>query len=345
MATATEPRFRQVATRLRNEILSFRLRPGDKLPGERELARRYGISHLTMNKALGGLVATGLLRREHGRGTFVAERPSLPGGLPTAGEPVLVVMDLSAARHPPFLQALPRFLCGRRYLPLMVDCGQEPACVERFATLARDGITCIVHNALGIPYATLAAAAPQCRCVFLGEYAWDQRVPGSYILSDFAAGGRQAAQHLLAHGRERCLLLTAPPHAGHLAPDSWEDGVRAALREAGAPAPTTLVARAATPEDYRRRFAASRPPDAVLSVNDFRLVELLRALAPLGLQAGREFEAIGCYDTPWAEAWALTSLSLGVERILAHLDGVLAGRQSVDVLVQPSLVHRASSPA
>jgi DNA-binding GntR family transcriptional regulator len=47
-------------------------RPGDRLPAEPELAAAYGVSRATMREALQALAASGLVRRMHGVGTFVA---------------------------------------------------------------------------------------------------------------------------------------------------------------------------------------------------------------------------------------------------------------------------------
>lgn len=49
---------------------------GEKLPTEAELSRAFGVSRAVVREALGGMRATGVLRSERGRGTFVAtDRP------------------------------------------------------------------------------------------------------------------------------------------------------------------------------------------------------------------------------------------------------------------------------
>lgn len=48
------------------------LSPGDMLPGERIIEEHYGVSRITVRRAIGDLVTSGRLRRVRGKGTFVA---------------------------------------------------------------------------------------------------------------------------------------------------------------------------------------------------------------------------------------------------------------------------------
>ena len=50
------------------------LGPDDALPPERDLASDFGVSRITVRKAIDGLVSEGLLVRRHGSGTFVRVR-------------------------------------------------------------------------------------------------------------------------------------------------------------------------------------------------------------------------------------------------------------------------------
>ena len=57
------------------ELCRTTLKPGDILPGERLLEETYGVSRITVRRAIGDLVAAGKLRRVRGKGTFVAPNP------------------------------------------------------------------------------------------------------------------------------------------------------------------------------------------------------------------------------------------------------------------------------
>jgi GntR family transcriptional regulator len=75
-SSGAPPLYRQVADDLARHLRSGALAPGDRLPAEPILAEAYGINRLTVREAIGGLVRLGLVRRVHGVGSFVADRPA-----------------------------------------------------------------------------------------------------------------------------------------------------------------------------------------------------------------------------------------------------------------------------
>jgi GntR family transcriptional regulator len=68
------PLYRRLEERFRHAIESGALKPEQALPSERDLAEDFAVSRITIRKALDGLVASGLLNRRQGAGTFVAGR-------------------------------------------------------------------------------------------------------------------------------------------------------------------------------------------------------------------------------------------------------------------------------
>ena len=66
--------FSEVAKQLQTRIVS-RLKPGDMLPPERELVRRFGVSRSSIRDAIRSLEAVGLLEPRQGIGTVVREVP------------------------------------------------------------------------------------------------------------------------------------------------------------------------------------------------------------------------------------------------------------------------------
>jgi GntR family transcriptional repressor for pyruvate dehydrogenase complex len=62
-----------IADRLRGQIATGQLKPGEQLPGHRELAAMFSVSVGSVREAISMLVSEGLIATRAGRGTFVAE--------------------------------------------------------------------------------------------------------------------------------------------------------------------------------------------------------------------------------------------------------------------------------
>ena len=71
--SGTTPAHEQIERWVADAVTSGRLGPGTRLPAERDLAARLGVSRMTLRRALDSLERRGLVRRRIGRtgGTFV----------------------------------------------------------------------------------------------------------------------------------------------------------------------------------------------------------------------------------------------------------------------------------
>src|SRR6188474_2199105 len=70
--------FEEVVTQLREMIHRGDLRPGDRLPPERDLAKQLGVSRPTLRAGISSLAAVGVLQPRRGAGTFVVEAEGPP---------------------------------------------------------------------------------------------------------------------------------------------------------------------------------------------------------------------------------------------------------------------------
>jgi len=74
------PLYHQLYEIFQDKILAGDWKPDDMIPPESELIAAYGVSRITVRKVLDMLVKEGHIRRERGRGTFVAQ-PRLEHGM------------------------------------------------------------------------------------------------------------------------------------------------------------------------------------------------------------------------------------------------------------------------
>lgn len=74
------PVYRQIADAIRAALEDGSLRPGNRLPPTRDLARQLGVNRNTVVSAYDQLAAAGWVHSRTGRGTFVAQPPAAAGG-------------------------------------------------------------------------------------------------------------------------------------------------------------------------------------------------------------------------------------------------------------------------
>ena len=162
----------EVAARIEELINSGKLIVGDKLPPERELARELRISRPTLREGIRALSATGIVRVEHGKGSFITGRPSqarrdMAGG-PTRRSPrrhpqpppgTAVRGGLGAGRGPP-----------RPGRPRRAD--RPPVGRDRPATVPAPSRNCSVPS---VPMTATTASARSSSCCGRG---WRHRRRG-----------------------------------------------------------------------------------------------------------------------------------------------------------------------
>ncbi|MGE3161698.1 MAG: FadR/GntR family transcriptional regulator [Burkholderiales bacterium] len=171
---AVEPRrlYLQIAEQLRRLIRKGSIAPGERLPAERELARRLGVSRPSLREALIALEVQGLLEVRVGSGIYVAQPRAKPAALPLGDD------------SGPFEVIRARWMIEGDCAALAARHGtaaQLRAIRKAHAELQREAKT--NHNPLGADRAfhvRIAEATGNSALVLVVETLWDQRVGPLY---------------------------------------------------------------------------------------------------------------------------------------------------------------------
>lgn len=71
---SSQPLFSQVKAAILETIRRGDTKPGERIPPEPQLAETYGVSRITVRRAISDLCTTGYLVKRQGKGTFVKDR-------------------------------------------------------------------------------------------------------------------------------------------------------------------------------------------------------------------------------------------------------------------------------
>jgi len=210
-----QPRYLAVARELAAAISQGKVAPGERLPGERELCRHFGVSRVTIRHALSELRDRGLIEPESARGWFVTST--------ALGEPNALMSFSEMARSrglkpgARILAAVVRPATMDEAEALNIAPGSELFDMERLRLL--DGVPVAIERsrlplaiAPGMPGADLAVGSLY---EVLGK-AGAMPARADYVLQAIAADARQARHLGLAEGAP-LLMATARTYdlAGH----------------------------------------------------------------------------------------------------------------------------------
>jgi LacI family transcriptional regulator len=174
---------------------------------------------------------------------------------------------------------------------------------------------------------------------------------------DDVAGGRCAAQHLIAAGHRSIVYVGGPPHVPQIR--DRRAGALAALAQAGLP-PESLVEVSvdrldvAAGRDAGARLLGLAPrPTAVFCANDLLALGVLQSMFAARVSVPDEMAIVGYDDIEFAAAAAvpLTSVRqpaesmgrLAAEMLLEESLGPAAEHRHRQTVLQPELVVRGSS--
>jgi LacI family transcriptional regulator len=349
------PKYRQVQDLIRDGIESESLTREGKLPSEQDMAREFGVAYMTVRAAVDALVQEGLLRRIHGKGTFVVP-PADPSS--SAGSLALVVPSLPTLWNVAGLYYFPSIVQG--FSAEATRLGFEPAVLggAKDAFIAGPGSSARVAGVACLMITDEDTAALEALrdlgVPVVGINAYPGRRAISRVTADQAGGMADAVQMLVEKGHRRIAFLPGP--AGNLGAEERLKGFREAIARHRLPLLPMDVEQA----DYtdlsgalatKRLLAAvgDDAPTALLAAGDLIAAGALQAIREAGLRVPEDISVMGYGDFHIARHVqpALTTVRLPLfelgEQAAFLLSGHVAGISRHRVVTLPTeLVERES---
>lgn len=314
-----QPLYAQVREYLRERIVSGALPPDTSIPPEKTLSELFGVSGISIRRALSDLVQDGLVRRIPGRGSFVC-RPPAPD------KPVCVIIPeggglLTHTFITAMLFGISQAL-SERGRALMIYTTQTVDYIKDALNHRFCGILLAGHN---VPQWEIFLQA-QVPFVMFGETDHPQM---HTVDIDNVQIGYDQTRHLLDQGCRRPGFLGGRPQGGSL----WQArlaGYERALAEIDQAVDSTLLLSTDYSLDSGQRLADTllqKGVDGLVCVDDMIGYGAIKAALRRGMRVPEDVKIIGCNNS---------DLHIGVQPELTTIDlnPEAFGRAGAELLLQ-----------
>lgn len=338
-------KYHAVLAALRRDIEEGQWTEGERLPSEADLVRRFGVSRITVGRALRELQSAGLIQRRAGAGTFLAPRT----GLLSFG---LLIPDLGETEiFEPICQGMMASPHARDHALLWgSQDSAAPSKEERALRLCRHWIDRRVSGVFFAPLERsaskddvnqrIARALDEARIpvVLLDRTVlpYPRRGHHDLVGIDNRRAGYMITEHLLETGCRRIAFVAYPRTAATV--DAREAGYREALYRRDAPVERNLVDRIdPSDRDAVRALISSGRPEAIVCANDRTAGTLMHSLLALRMRVPRDVRLAGIDDVEYA---SLLPVPLTTLRQPTRQIGDAAMTAMVERVARPDLPPR-----
>ncbi len=350
----SDPLFKQLRNKLKNSITKGELKPSERLPAQTKLAREFGVSQITVRRAIQELVNEGLLIAHPGSGTYVTSTEQTQTKRIKSHAIAIIFADIVGG-YPlvkPLFAAIREKCKEANYILQFIELPSshiDP--VENFATPELD----IAGAILTSPFNVLALARIAAKKVPYVLLHNDVSDGASYSVScNYVSGIMQATLHLLNQGCRKLLLITAEPQ--RYSAGQMKLGFELAFKAMPGIEAAHEVVHAGYEEEktygiIRRRISDKMLPEGIILASDGMAKAAVNVLMQSGISIPREVAVVSFGDT-------LKAHDLPVELTAVNAHNEKTGATAINVLHQlitgnppeehrfttePELMIRASS--
>jgi len=314
-------KYREIFEKIQEDIRSGRYSPGQRLPSETELVRRYGASRMTVFRAMHELQALGIVVRRVGSGTYVSQKSNTKSHvfgllIPELGQTEIFevickgMMEAQEANQHSLLwgnsaskenekEEAAQQLCqhyisqkvsGVFFAPVEFSSGRFQANHKIVEALERAGIPVVLLD----------------RCV----EPYPRRSRYDLVGIDNRRTAYLATEHLIKAGAKRIVFLARPNSASTV--DARIAGCREALQALSKNGVRDAV-RLGDPSDEKfvKSVLKKDRPDAFLCANDLTAGKLMHSLSELNRRVPDDIRIVGIDDVKYA---ALLPVPLTTQR-------------------------------
>lgn len=353
-----KPKYQFLMETLKEEIISGKICPGQKIPSENELSNRYHLSRHTVRKALSILTQEGYVVAFHGKGTYCSEKMRHTR---KSMNIAVVTTYISDYIFPRLIQGMDRVLSENGYSIILKNTGnsrqKEAKVLEELLQKEIDGLIIepsksqmlCRHKNL---YAELEKY--QIPYIFI-QGIYTEMLEKPHILMDDAKGGYLVTRYLLELGHKRIVGIFKADDVQGI---ERHKGYALALREAGIfYNPDDVIwyhteDRKLKPAMMARMMKEKKAlPDGIVCYNDQIAAQVMDALESTGIRVPQDISVTGYDNSLYAQKGiGITTIAhpqeklgeMAAELLLEKINRISEKDTKVKRLIQPELIVRGS---
>lgn len=354
------PQYKAIAEELENRISDGMYRPTEPLPKFKEIAEEFGVSNITVIKALDALEGRGLIDRHRGKAIYVRALES--GRRPRTHSIGVVIPDVAN----PFFGSMAKSIQGTLHEHgfQVISQGTEGSLalwnqhLRRFIADGVDGLVIAPADSDKPEREKVLWQLKLANIPFVYLNTAFKRVPSDYVVVDLASAVRLAAGHLIELGHRRIGCISAQPFRKET--EYKVDVLRERLAQDGIELRDCDVVIGDARHDEGGHEAALRlldragPPTAIFATNDIIAMGAIHAARDLGLRVPEDVSLVGLdnIEVGRLSVPRLTTVGQPIDAMARRAAEILLQRVSgeldhdfVEVVVQPELIVRDSTQA
>lgn len=204
------PKYKQVYEYILNQINEGRILPNDKLLSEEEYSNIFGVSMITIRKAMSELAADNIIHRIKGKGSFVSD--PIKSNYPVYSNLIALILSADTYKDTSYLQIIQgaqKTAADMQY-SLIVEwgdqsCNREKEIIQKMISQKVDGIMIYPFDPIeSQPYFDLITKEG---IPYLLIDRYNPKFPSLYVGSNNFEGGSIATQKLLELGHTRIKFI------------------------------------------------------------------------------------------------------------------------------------------
>ncbi|MBB6450929.1 GntR family transcriptional regulator of arabinose operon [Geomicrobium halophilum] len=353
-------KYKQIKQHIKSKILDGSFQPHQKLNSEYEFVEEFQVSRHTIRQAIGELVSEGWLYRNHGVGTFCADRSNMVNN-PSRKNIAIITTYISDYIFPHLIRGAESYLSDKGYNVMIFSTNnefeKEKLALENILTQQVDGVIIEpTKSAFSNPNLSYYLNLENSNIPYVMFHAYYEELdPFSLTLNDEAAGFL-ITEHLIRRGHKNII--------GAFKNDDTQGiqrmkGFFKAHRKHNCRIDPSLLITYSTLEKNDKSVREvgkllkrnDNKPTGIVAYNDELVIKLLKVLRSHQLSVPDDISILGIDDSHFTEATEIKFSSakhpkekLGQDAAKMIVDLIEGRDREVDSIVyEPELVLRNSS--